>query len=54
MMERIFEMIEMLLVNLGLAMNRLSDEETGMVSMFLASLVVAALASRVLHIAFVR
>lgn len=53
MIDRIFEMIEMFLVNLGLAMNRMSNEEKKTVSVFLASLMVAAIASRVLQAAFV-
>jgi hypothetical protein len=53
MFDRIFEMIEMFLVNLGLAMNRMSAEEKKTVSVFLASLMVAAIASRVLQAAFV-
>jgi hypothetical protein len=53
MFDRIFEMIEMFLVNLGLAMNRMSSEEKKTVSLFLASLMVAAIASRVLQAAFI-
>jgi hypothetical protein len=52
MMDRISEMIEMLLVNLGLAMNKMSNEEKKTVTLFLASLMVAAMATRVLQAAF--
>ena len=54
MMDRIFEMIEMFLVNLGLALNKMSNEEKKTVTLFLASLMVAAMATRVLQAAFVR
>lgn len=54
MFDRIFEMIEMFLVNLGLAMNRMSNDEKKTVTMFLASLMFAAIASRVLQAAFIR
>ena len=45
MMDRISEMIEMFLVNLGLALNKMSNEEKKTVTLFLASLMVAAMAS---------
>ena len=48
MMDRIFEMIEMFLVNLGIQLNRITPEDANMVTLFLASLMVAALAARVL------
>jgi hypothetical protein len=51
MMDRIFEIIEMFLVNLGLALNRLSPEEKRTVSFFLASLLVAAVVARALQFA---
>ena len=51
MLDPISEMIERFLVALGLTLNRLSDEETGMVSMLLLLLVVAAVASRALRMA---
>lgn len=53
MMDRIFEMIEMFLVNLGLAMNKMSNEEKKTVSLFLASLMFAAIASRILQAALI-
>ena len=48
MFDPISEWLEMFLVNLGLQLNRLSPENATMVTAFLASLMVAALASRVL------
>jgi hypothetical protein len=51
MMDRISELIEMFLVSLGLALNRFTPEEKKIVTMFLASLIVAAVVSRVLHLA---
>ena len=53
-MEPINEMIERFLVALGLTLSRLSEEETGMVSMLLLLLVVAAAASHVLRAHFVQ
>jgi hypothetical protein len=51
MMGRIAELIEMVLVNLGMALTRLSDEEKTTVSLFLASLVLAAVAAHALQVA---
>ena len=49
MLDDINEIIERFLVALGLTLNRLSDEETGMVTMLLLFLMGAAVASRALH-----
>ena len=54
MFDRIVEMIEMFLVSLGIALNRISDQEKKMVTLFLASLAVAAVLSHVLRVAVVR
>ena len=51
-MEPINEMIERFLVALGLALNQLSEEETGMVSLLLLLLVVAAAVSHGLRVYF--
>ena len=53
MLDQLNEIIERFLVGLGLALNSLSDQETGMVSMFLVGLVVAAVAARALRFAVV-
>jgi hypothetical protein len=50
MFDRISELIEMFLVSLGITLNRISDEEKTMVTLFLASLAVAAVVSRVLKL----
>jgi hypothetical protein len=51
MLDRISEMLELLLVNLGMALTRLSDEQIRRVTLFLASLLVAAMAASVLRFA---
>ena len=51
MMDRIADWIDLLLVNLGLALNKVSDEQRRMITLFLASLLVAALMSRALYMA---
>ncbi len=51
MINRISEMIEMFLVHLGMALTRLSSEETMTITLFLASLVVAAVVAHVLQVA---
>lgn len=43
------EIIERFLVALGLALNRMSEEETGMVTMLLLFLAIAAAITRVLQ-----
>ena len=54
MFDRINELIEMFLVSLGITLNRISDEQKTMVTLFLASLAVAAVASHMLQAAFLR
>ncbi|HEY4380082.1 MAG TPA: hypothetical protein VGN01_07025 [Acidobacteriaceae bacterium] len=54
MMDRITEWIEMLLVNLGLALNKISPEQRTMVTLFLTSLLVAAVVARALQLAVLR
>jgi hypothetical protein len=49
MVDRIFEMVELFLVNLGMQLGRLSEQQKRMVSLFLASLLVAAVVTRVLQ-----
>lgn len=49
MMDRIFEMIELFLVNLGMALSRLSSEEKQTVTLFLASLLLAAVVAHALQ-----
>ncbi len=49
MMDRIFEMIEIFLVNLGMALDRLSLDDKKMISYFLASLLVAAVTAQALR-----
>jgi len=51
MIDRLSEMIELLLVNLGIAFNRLSAEESKTITLFLASLVLAAAAAHALQAA---
>ncbi len=51
MMDRIAELLEMLLVNLGMALTRLSDEQKTTISLFLASLMLAAVAAHALQLA---
>jgi hypothetical protein len=52
MLDRINEMIEMFLVGLGQALSRLSKEETRMITLLLAFLVLASVVGRVLQIAW--
>jgi hypothetical protein len=49
MMDRIGQIIEQILVSLGLALSRLSPEEKGMVTLLLTFLLVAAAITRVLQ-----
>jgi hypothetical protein len=49
-MDRISELITLFLVGLGQKLSRLSDAETRMISLFLASLVLAAAAANALHV----
>jgi hypothetical protein len=51
MMDRISEMFELVLVKLGMTLSQLSDEQKKMVSLFLVSLMVAAIAANVLQAA---
>lgn len=54
MMDRIAEWIELLLVNLGMALTRISTEQRRMITLFLASLLVAAVVARVLQTVVMR
>jgi hypothetical protein len=54
MMDRISEWIELLLVNLGMALTRISTEQRRMITLFLASLLLAAVAARALQLAVLR
>lgn len=54
MFDRINELIEMFLVSLGITLNRISDEQKDMVTLFLASLAVAAVVSHMLQAAVLR
>ena len=54
MMDRISEWIELLLVNLGMALTRISTEQRRMITLFLASLLLAAVVARVLQMAVLR
>ena len=55
MQDPISELIERFLVALGLALNRMSEEETGMVTMLFVFLALAAAMTRVLqHVYFPR
>ena len=54
MMDRIAEWIELLLVNLGMALTQISAKERTMISLFLASLLLAAVASRALYMLVLR
>ena len=49
MMDRISEMLEMALVRLGMTLSQLSDEQKKTVTLFLASLMFAAVATNVLQ-----
>jgi hypothetical protein len=49
-MDRISEMITLFLVGLGQKLSRLSEEETTMITLFLASLLLAAAAAQALHV----
>jgi hypothetical protein len=51
MIDRISEMIEMLLVNLGMALTQLSSEESMTITLFLASLLLAAVVAHALQVA---
>ncbi len=50
MMDRIAEWIELFLVNLGMALTRISAEQRRMITLFLASLLLAAVVARALQI----
>jgi hypothetical protein len=54
MFDPISEWLEMFLVNLGIQLNRITPEDATMVTLFLASLMVAALAARVLPMLILR
>ncbi len=54
MLDRINELIEMFLVSLGITLNRISDEEKTMVTLFLALLAAAAVMSHVLQATVLR
>ncbi len=54
MFDHIFEMLEMFLVNLGMSLSRISDQEKTMISLFLASLLVAAVVAHALLLTFGR
>jgi hypothetical protein len=54
MMDRIAEWIELLLVNLGMALTKLSAEQRRMISLFLVSLLVTAMVARILYTAVAR
>jgi hypothetical protein len=54
MFDPISEWLEMFLVNLGIQLNRISPEDATMVTAFLASLMVAALASHLLPVLILR
>jgi hypothetical protein len=49
MMDRISEMFELAMVKLGMTLSQLSDEQKKMVSLFLVSLMVAAIAGNLLQ-----
>jgi hypothetical protein len=49
-MDRISELITLFLVGLGQKLSRLSDAETGMITLFLASMVLAAAAAHALQV----
>jgi hypothetical protein len=50
MLDRLNELIEELLVGLGLTLSALSKEEKTMITLLLAFLLLAAAAARVLHL----
>jgi hypothetical protein len=54
MMDRISEWIELLLVNLGMAITKISTEQRKMITLFLVSLLLASVAARALQIAILR
>jgi len=54
MFDPISEWLEMFRVNLGIQLNRIAPEDATMVTLFLASLMVAALAARVLPMLILR
>lgn len=49
MMDRISEWIALFLVGLGQKLSQLSDDETSLITLFLASLLLAAFAAHVLR-----
>jgi hypothetical protein len=49
-MDRISELIMLFLVGLGQKLSQLSDAETRLITLFLASLLLAAVAAHVLHV----
>jgi hypothetical protein len=51
MMDRISEWVEMFLVQLGLTLTQLSAEESKTITLFLASLILAAAAAHALQVA---
>jgi hypothetical protein len=51
MLERLSELIERLLVTLGLTLSRLSPEQEKMISLLLTFLLIAAVVARVLVLA---
>ncbi|HXE06432.1 MAG TPA: hypothetical protein VN612_00965 [Acidobacteriaceae bacterium] len=51
-MDYINEIIERFLVALGLTLSRMSEEETGMITLLLVLLVVAAAATHILRAAY--
>jgi hypothetical protein len=52
-MDYINEIIERFLVALGLALSRMSEEQTGMVTLLLVLLVIAAAATHILRAAYI-
>ena len=52
-MDYINEIIERFLVALGLTLSRMSEEETGMVTLLLALLVIAAATTHVLRATYI-
>lgn len=54
MFDRLNELIEQFLVALGIFLNRMTQEEKTQVTLLLSLLMIAAAASRVLHLALAR
>jgi hypothetical protein len=52
-MDYINEIIERFLVALGMALSRMSEEETGMVTLLLALLVIAAATTHILRATYI-